>query len=59
MLKLIIQWIRRTSRGQDLAPLPYLIYRHFVMDLNLKTHKLRLFALKILKLCTTLKKDLP
>ena len=59
MPKLMIQWIRRASRCQDQAPLPYLIYRHFVMDLNLKTHKLRLFALKILKLCTTLKKDLP
>lgn len=36
-----------------------LVYLDFVVDLNLKTLKLRPSALKIPKLCTTLKKDLP
>ncbi len=41
-----------------LALLSALVYPDFVMDLNLKTLNLRSFALKIYKLCTTLKKDL-
>ena len=57
--RLLIARIRQLNVVWSRALLSALVYLDFVVDLNLRTLKMRLSALKKLKLCTTSEKGLP